>query len=109
VTLALPISVTADGLILTVRVTPKSAKEKIEAVRIESDGRPVLTVRLSAPPVEGAANAALVAFLAKHWRIPKSAVKLLSGETARVKRLAIQADAALRLRITEEVGALAHD
>ena len=108
-TLALPISMTADGLILTVRVTPKSAKEKIEGVRIESDGRPVLSVRLSAPPVEGAANAALVAFLAHHWRIPKRAVKLLSGETARVKRLAIEADAALTLRITDELGALAHD
>lgn len=104
---ALPLTPTPDGLVLTVRVTPKSAKEALEAVRIESDGRPVLTVRLTAPPLEGAANAALVAFLAKHWRIPKRSIRLLSGETARVKRLVIEADAALARRITEEIGALA--
>ncbi len=103
----LPISETADGVILTVRVTPKSAREAMDGVRIGSDGRAVLSIRLSAPPVEGAANAALVAFLAHHWRIPKRAVKLLSGETARVKRLAIEADAALKLRIIEELGARA--
>ena len=49
--------------------------------------RPYLKVRVSSPPVEGAANAALIAFLAKALKIPRSAVRVVSGDTARVKRL----------------------
>ena len=90
------------GAAFWVKVVPRSSFE-----RLEKDSPETLQVHLCAPPVEGAANAALVAFLAKHWRIPKRSIQLLSGETARVKRLAIEADAALARRITEEIGALA--
>ena len=54
---------------------------------MDADGRPYLKVRVSSPPVDGAANAALIAFLAKTLRIPRSAVRLTAGETARIKRL----------------------
>lgn len=54
---------------------------------LDADGRAFLKVRVASPPVDGAANAALVAFLAKTLKIPRSAVRLASGETARVKRL----------------------
>jgi hypothetical protein len=48
--------------------------------------------RLTAPPVEGAANAALVALVAKRFDVAKRAVTLISGDTARLKRLAIGGD-----------------
>lgn len=54
---------------------------------LDADGRAFLKVRVASPPVDGAANAALVAFLAKTLKIPRSAVRLASGETARLKRL----------------------
>jgi uncharacterized protein YggU (UPF0235/DUF167 family) len=46
-------------------------------------------VRLAAPPVEGAANEALVAFVAKWLAVPRRAVRILSGERSRRKRLAV--------------------
>jgi uncharacterized protein (TIGR00251 family) len=46
-------------------------------------------VRLTAPPVEGAANAALVALLAEHLRLPKSAVTISAGATSRHKTVRI--------------------
>jgi len=46
-------------------------------------------LRLSAPPVDGKANAALCAFLAEICGAPKSDVRLLSGETSRIKRVRI--------------------
>ncbi len=49
--------------------------------------------RLAAPPVEGAANAALIPLVASAFGVPKRAVTLVSGDTARHKRLAIVGDA----------------
>ena len=57
---------------------------------VDADGRAYLKVRVASPPVDGAANAALVAFIAKTLRVPRSAVRLASGETARLKRLELQ-------------------
>jgi uncharacterized protein len=48
-----------------------------------------IVIRLSAPPVEGAANAALVALLSKRLRIPQRSIRIVAGERARTKRVAI--------------------
>lgn len=53
----------------------------------ERDGR--LLVRLSAPPVDGAANAALVEFLAEVLGVPRRSLTIVSGATAREKRVAV--------------------
>lgn len=88
-TTPVPWRATADGVELAVRLTPRGGTARIEGVALR-DGRPVLEVRVAAPPVEGAANAALVAFLAKALALPRSAVMLVAGERARVKRLHIR-------------------
>ena len=73
--------------ILAVRLTPRGGRDAVDGWAIDADGRPYLKVRVASPPVDGAANAALLAFLAKPLKIPRSAVRLAAGETARVKRL----------------------
>ena len=75
-----------DGtlLIIAVRVTPRARRN---ALTLE-DG--ALRAWLTAPPVDGAANAALVALLAERLGIPKRAVTLLRGGTAREKVVAIE-------------------
>lgn len=50
-------------------------------------GRPVLKLRVSSAPSDGQANVAVIALVAKALGIPKSAVRIASGETSRVKRL----------------------
>jgi uncharacterized protein (TIGR00251 family) len=72
------------GVELVVRVIPRAGTTTCSGVR---DG--ALVVRVAAPPVEGAANAALIAFLSKALRVPRRAVQILSGERGRRKRLAI--------------------
>lgn len=74
-------------LSLVVRLTPRGGRDAADGWAQDADGRPYLKVRVSSPPVEGAANAALIAFLAKALKIPRSAVRVVSGDTARVKRL----------------------
>ena len=96
-----PIQVTPDGIILTVRLTPKGGRDQIDGVEIDTDGRPYLKIRVSAPPVDGAANKALIKFLSKSLGLPKSAIRFQSGETARLKRLTITGEASA---IREKLG-----
>mgnify|MGYP000888575432 CR=1 FL=1 len=74
---------------LTVRVTPKGGRDAVDGWTQDEAGRPVLKVRVSSAPSDGAANAAVIALISRRLRIPKSAVRIAAGETARVKRLEI--------------------
>ena len=74
---------------LAVRLTPRGGREAIDGWAVDGDGRPYLKVRVAAPPVEGAANAALLGFLAKVLGLPRSALTLASGAGARLKLIEI--------------------
>ena len=74
----------SDSTVLTVRVTPRSGRDQI--VGWQGDE---LRVRLRAPPVEGQANDALRRLLASSLGVSPSAVELLTGATARTKRLRV--------------------
>ena len=66
-----------------------------------------LVVRLAAPPVEGAANEALVEYFAGVLRLPRRAVRVVSGERSRQKRLAIAgvtAEAVRQLLVLPGIG-----
>ncbi|AYV45560.1 hypothetical protein CFHF_16745 [Caulobacter flavus] len=76
--------------VLAVRLTPRGGRDAIDGWAADADGRPYLKARVSAPPVEGEANAALVALLAKRLGLSRSAVRVTSGATARLKRLEIE-------------------
>ena len=76
--------------VLAVRLTPRGGRDAVEGWAVDADGRPYLKIRVASPPVDGAANAALIAFMAKTLRIPRSSVRLASGETARLKRLELE-------------------
>lgn len=73
--------------VLAVRLTPRGGRDAVDGWASDADGRPYLKVRVASPPVDGAANAALLAFLAKALKIPRSAIRLAAGDTARLKRL----------------------
>jgi uncharacterized protein YggU (UPF0235/DUF167 family) len=88
----LPWSRTATGLCLTVRLTPRGGRDAFGGTRADEAGRVQFLARVASPPVDGAANAALLKLVAKSLRVPNSAVTLTSGETARVKTLQIQGD-----------------
>jgi uncharacterized protein len=80
--------------VLVVRLTPRAGRSGVDAVTVEPDGRSVLRLRIAAPPVDGAANAALIAWLASALKLRKADVRIAAGETGRLKRLALTGDAA---------------
>ncbi len=69
------------SLFLQIRVQPRASKDELGGVH---NGR--LKVRLTAPPIEGKANAKLVQYLAELFRVPKSNVTLIAGERGREKK-----------------------
>lgn len=73
--------------VLAIRLAPRGGRDAVDGWALDGDGRPYLKVRVASPPVDGAANAALLAFMAKTLKVPRSAVRLAAGETARLKRL----------------------
>jgi len=82
----------AGGVIVAVRLTPRAQRDSIEGVGVLSDGRTVALVRVRALPSEGEANAALMALIAKRLRLPKSAVTIATGQSARLKQVRIVGD-----------------
>jgi uncharacterized protein len=72
-------------VIFSVRVQPRASRDEIAG---EMAG--ALKIRVQAPAVEDRANEALVELLAGLLKRPKSAVRILSGERSRTKRIAIQ-------------------
>jgi len=73
------------GVRLDVRVQPRSARNQLVG---EQNG--CLKIKLTAPPVEGEANAALVNFLADHLGVPRRDVVLVKGEASRTKIIEIR-------------------
>jgi uncharacterized protein (TIGR00251 family) len=86
----------AENAVFVVRVTPRSGRDEI--VGWQGDE---LRVRLRAPPVEGRANEGLVRLIAKRLDMAPSSVELVSGGTARVKRLRVEglSEAEVRQRL----------
>lgn len=94
----------ATGLEIAVRVTPRASRDVLAAGTDEH-----FAARLAAPPVEGAANAALVPLVAKAFGVAKRDVTLIAGESSRLKRLSIVGDGAALEQIARSLYGEAHD
>ena len=84
---------TEDGVILRVKVQPRASRDEVVGVKGDA-----LKVRITAPPVEGAANARLLTVLAKKLGIPRGRLELRTGSTSRLKSISIQGISAAELR-----------
>lgn len=73
-----------NGVIFNIKVTPKSSKNEISGI---CDG--VLKVKITAPPVGGAANRECIKFLAKSFGVKTSSVSIVKGEKSREKRISV--------------------
>jgi uncharacterized protein len=89
-----PWAACADGLLVSVRLTPRGGRDLIEGIELLADGRSVLKARVRAAASEGAANEALTRLLARAAGVAPRAVRLVGGATARLKRLHIDGDSA---------------
>jgi len=72
---------TNDGVIVNIKISPNSKKNEI--IKLESETK----IKISAQPVDGKANKFLIEFLSKHFKIPKTYIKILKGETSKEKTI----------------------
>jgi uncharacterized protein (TIGR00251 family) len=93
-----PVQPTSTGIRLAIHVQPRASKT--EVIGLHGDA---IKIRLAAPPVEGAANNALVDFLAEALQVPRSSVAITAGHSARRKVVTVDgltpAQAAQRLHL----------
>lgn len=80
-------SVTEKGIILNLYIQPRASKNQVCGIQDNA-----LKIRLTSPPVDGAANRLCREFLADLLGVPKSAVEIISGDTSRHKRVRITSD-----------------
>ena len=86
-------TVNGDGIVLKLHIQPRASKSEVCGVQGDA-----LKIRLTSPPVDGAANKLCREFLAELFHVPKSAVEIISGETSRHKRVKITAGDTARLQ-----------
>jgi uncharacterized protein len=99
-----PWASSADGLVVTVRLTPKAGRDSIDGMTRLSDGRAVLRARVSAAPSEGEANSALAHLIAKTLRVAPRDVTVVGGATSRIKRILIKGDVGSVVTALEKIG-----
>ena len=97
-----PYAAAEGGVRLALRLTPRASRNGVDGIVQDAEGRPLLKLRLVAPPVDGAANEALIAYLAKTLSLRKVDIIIRSGETSRVKVLHLAGDSATLLRKLED-------
>lgn len=73
------------GVVFKIRVMPRSARDELAGVHGEA-----LKVRLTAPPVEGAANEACIAYLARCLGLPRRRLSIVSGQSSREKLIRVE-------------------
>jgi uncharacterized protein (TIGR00251 family) len=81
-------------LLVDLRLQPGASRAKVDGLAVLDDGVTVLKLRVTEPPEDGKANAALIRLLAKAWKLPKSSLSLVAGHTDRRKTLAVAGDPA---------------
>ncbi|MBI5197975.1 MAG: YggU family protein [Nitrospirae bacterium] len=74
-----------DGVIIPVRVQPRTSRSEIGDIQ-----NGMLKIRLTAPPVEGEANAQCIQIIAKWLGVPKGRISILQGEKSREKKIKIE-------------------
>jgi len=92
---AVTVEARPGGVRFPVRVQPRASRTEVAGTQ-----QGALKVRLQAPPVDGAANEALVDFLAESLGVPRRQVRIVSGATARTKVVevtGVDVDAVMRL------------
>jgi uncharacterized protein (TIGR00251 family) len=100
---ARPWVVQGDGVVLTVRLTPRGGRDAIDGIEVLSDGRCVLKARVRAPASEGEANAELIRLIARALGVAPRNVALAAGATARIKRLTVAGEGAAIVAMLEKI------
>ena len=83
---------TADGVLISFKISPNASKNEI------IKGEDGIKIKITAQPIDNKANKALVEFLSKEFKIPKTSVEIVKGHTSKEKTLLLRTDKIEKLR-----------
>lgn len=86
-----------DGLMVTFKIVPNSSKNEI----IKTDA--TIKIKITAQPVDGKANKALIEFLSKQFKIPKTSIEILRGETSKEKTILFKTQDISKIEVLKSV------
>lgn len=78
------------GILIRLYIQPRASKNEIIGVMPAAYGKDALKIRLTSPPIEGAANAACIEFIADMLGIRKNQIEIASGQKSRIKQIRIK-------------------
>jgi len=84
---------TPDGIIVNIRISPNAKKNEII-----TDGE-IVKIKITAQPIDGKANKALIEYLSKNFKIPKTSIKIIKGETSKDKTVLFETQDELKLKL----------
>ncbi|MBF0246612.1 MAG: DUF167 domain-containing protein [Alphaproteobacteria bacterium] len=84
---------TPTGLVARIRLTPSGRADAVDGLARDAEDRLILKASVTKAPENGKANQALIRMLAKEWKLAKSALEVLQGQTNRNKVLSVAGDA----------------
>jgi uncharacterized protein YggU (UPF0235/DUF167 family) len=99
---ASPFTATGEGVRIAIRLTPKSSRDSLEGLGATRDGRPALAAKVRAAPEKGAANAALLALVARSLDLAPSRLSLVAGAKDRHKTVLVSGPPEATLRALED-------
>ncbi|OEJ64040.1 DUF167 domain-containing protein [Magnetovibrio blakemorei] len=97
--------ITPEGLRLRIRLTPSGRRDGFDGVMLDADDNGVLKASVTKAPEDGKANQALIKMLAKEWKVAKSLLDVIQGQTNRNKVVLIRGDADA---LNKQIGDWAH-
>ncbi len=86
-----------NGIIISLKILPNSSKNAITF----ADG--ILKVKITAQPVEGKANKALIEFLAKEFKIPKTCIEIVKGKTNKEKTILLKISDPQKIKFVKNI------
>jgi hypothetical protein len=85
-----PFAAVTDGVRVAVQLRPGASATGIDGITMDAEGRPRLAARVSVAAERGKANAALIALLAREWRLPKGSMRVSAGAASRRKTVTLE-------------------
>ena len=87
---------TKDGILVNIKISPNSKKNEII-----KDGD-IIKIKITAQPIDGKANKAVIEFLSKHFKIPKTSIKIVKGETSKEKTILFETSNLYKVKILKD-------
>ncbi len=87
---------TKDGILVNIKISPNSKKNEII-----KDGD-IIKIKITAQPIDGKANKAVIEFLSKHFKNPKTSIKIVKGETSKEKTILFETSNPDKVKILKD-------